>query len=62
MPKGSKTHKNNIKMNWGADRKVMPRIYRSHIRIKLDYISSIYRAICKSYLKNCKPCITKASD
>ena len=38
-------------MNWGADRKVMLRIYRSHIRTKLNYRSSIYSATRKSYLK-----------
>ena len=38
-------------MNWGADRKVMLRIYRSHIRTKLDYGSSINSATRKSYLE-----------
>ena len=38
-------------MNWGTDCKVMLRIYRSHIRTKLDYGSSIYSVTRKSYLK-----------
>ena len=39
------------KMNWGAGCKVMLRIYRSHIRTKVDYRSSIYNTTHKSYFK-----------
>ena len=52
MPIGYKTTKSNIKMNWGADCKVMLRIYRSDIRTKHDCKSCIYSATCKSYLAN----------
>ena len=35
----------------GADRKVMPRLYRSLIRSKLDYGCIVYGSSCKSYLQ-----------
>ena len=36
---------------WGADRKVLLRLYRSLIRSKLDYGSVVYVSARKSYLK-----------
>ena len=36
---------------WGADRKVLLRLYRSLIRSKLDYGSIVYGSARKSYLK-----------
>ena len=36
---------------WGADRKVLLRLYRSFIRSKLDYGSIVYGSARKSYLK-----------
>ena len=35
---------------WGADRKVMHRLYRSFIRSKLDYGCIVYGSARKSYL------------
>ena len=37
--------------DWGADRKVLLRLYRSLIRSKLDYGSIVYGSARKSYLK-----------
>ena len=39
------------KMDWGADRKVLLRLYRSLIRSKLDYGSIVYGSARKSYFK-----------
>jgi len=39
------------KMDWGADRKVLLRLYRSLIRSKLDYGCIVYGSARKSYLK-----------
>ena len=39
------------KLDWGADRQVLLRIYRSLIRSKLDYGSFIYGSARKSYLR-----------
>ena len=36
---------------WGADRKVLLRLYQSLIGSKLDYGSIVYESACKSYLK-----------
>ncbi|KAG1677306.1 RNA-directed DNA polymerase from mobile element jockey [Nymphon striatum] len=41
--------------NWGADRKVMLRFYRSLIRSKLDYGSVVYGSARKSYLRVLDP-------
>ncbi|KAG1655164.1 RNA-directed DNA polymerase from mobile element jockey [Nymphon striatum] len=41
--------------NWGADRKVMLRFYRSLIRSKLDYGSVVYGSARKSYLRALDP-------
>ena len=41
--------------NWGADRKVMLRLYRSLIRSKLDYGSIVYGSARKSYLEKLDP-------
>lgn len=38
-------------MDWGADRKVLLRLYRSLIRSKLDYGCVVYGSTRKSYLK-----------
>jgi len=37
--------------DWGADRKVLLRLYRSLVRSKLDYGSIVYGSARKSYLK-----------
>ena len=46
---------NILKVNgnteWGADRKVMLRLYRSLVRSKLDYGCIVYGSACKSYLQ-----------
>lgn len=39
------------KMDWGADREVLLRLYRSLIRSKLDYGCIVYGSARKSYLK-----------
>ena len=39
------------KMDWGADRKVLLRLYRSLVRSKLDYGCSVYGSARTSYLK-----------
>ena len=41
--------------DWGADRKVLLRLYRSLIRSKLDYGSIVYGSARKSYLKMLDP-------
>ena len=41
--------------DWGADRKVMLRLYRSLIRSKLDYGSIVYGSACKSHLQMLDP-------
>ena len=37
--------------NWGADRKILLRLYRALIWSKLDYGSIVYESARKSYLK-----------
>ena len=37
--------------DWGADRKVLLRLYRSVVRSKLDHGSIVYGSARKSYLK-----------
>ena len=37
--------------DWGADRNVLMRLYRSHIRSKLDYGCIVYGSARKSYIK-----------
>jgi ribonuclease HI len=39
------------KMDWGADRKVLLRLYRSLVRSKLDYGCIVYGSARKTYLK-----------
>jgi len=43
------------KMDWGADRVVLLRLYRSLVRSKLDYGSIIYSSARKSYLRKLQP-------
>ena len=38
-------------MDWGADRKVLLRLYRSLVRSKLDYGCVVYGSARKSYLR-----------
>ena len=42
-------------MDWGADRTVLLRLYRSLIRSKLDYGCCIWSSARKSYLKKLEP-------
>ena len=42
-------------MDWGADRTVLLRLYRSLVRSKLDYGCVVYSAARKSYLEKLKP-------
>ena len=46
-------HLGNIE--WGADRKVMLRLYRSVVRSKLDYGCIVYGSARKSYLQMLDP-------
>ena len=41
--------------NWGADRTVLLRLYRAHIRSKLDYGCMVYGSARDSYLKMLDP-------
>ena len=43
------------KMDWGADRIVLLRLYRSLVRSKLDYGCAVYSSARKSYLEKLKP-------
>jgi ribonuclease HI len=43
------------KMDWGADRTVLIRLYRSLIRSKLDYGCIVYSSARKTYLKRLQP-------
>ena len=43
------------KMDWGADRKVLLRLYRSLVRSRLDYGASVYGSARPSYLKKLEP-------
>ena len=38
-------------INWGADRKVLSRLYRSLVRSKLDYGCAVYGSVRLSYLR-----------
>ena len=51
MQKGPKLLKVVSHSEWGVDRKVLLRLYRSLIRSKLDYGSIVYGSARKSYLK-----------
>ena len=43
------------KMDWGADRVVLLRLYRSLVRSKLDYGCAVYGSARQSYLEKLKP-------
>ena len=43
------------KMDWGADRVVLLRLYRAFVRSKLDYGCTVYSSARKSYLKKLLP-------
>ena len=43
------------KMDWGADRVVLLRLYRSLVRSKLDYGCAVYSSARKSYLEKLEP-------
>ena len=40
------------RMDWGADQEVLLRLYRSHIRSKLDYACIVYGSARPSYIKS----------
>ena len=42
-------------MEWGGDREVLLKLYRSLVRSKLDCCSIVYGAACKSYLLKSDP-------
>ena len=39
------------KMNWGADRSVLLRLYRSFVHPRLEYGCAVFSSACKLYLK-----------
>lgn len=43
------------KLNWGADRKVLLRLFRSLVRSRLDYGAAVYGSARPSYLKKLEP-------
>ena len=43
------------KMDWGADRSVLMRIYHSFLRSRLKYGCAVFSSACKSYLKKLEP-------
>ena len=43
------------KMDWGADRSVLMRLYRSFVHSKLEYGCAVFSSARKSYLKNLEP-------
>ena len=42
-------------MEWGADQKTLLKLYRSLLRLKLDYGNFIYQSARKNYLKILNP-------
>ena len=43
------------KMDWGADRSVLMRLYRSFVRSRLEYGCTVFSSACKSYLTKLEP-------
>ena len=43
------------KMDWGADRSVLLRLYHSFVRSRLEYGCAVFSSACKSYLKKLEP-------
>ena len=43
------------KMDWGADRSVLLRLYRSFVHSRLEYGCAVFRSARKSYLKKLEP-------
>ena len=43
------------KMDWGADRSVLLRLYRSFVRSRLEYGCAVFSSARKSYLKKLEP-------
>ena len=43
------------KMDWGADRSILVRLYCSFVRSRLEYGSAVFSSICKSYVKKLEP-------
>ncbi len=41
--------------DWGADRKVLHRLYIAHVRSKLDYGCTVYGSACKTALRTLDP-------
>ncbi len=41
--------------DWGADRKVLHRLYIAHVRSKIDYGCTVYGSACKSALRTLDP-------
>ena len=43
------------KMDWGADRSVLMRLYRSFVSSRLEYDCAVFSSAHKSYLKKVEP-------
>ena len=43
------------KMDWGADRSLLMRLYRSFVRSILEHGCGAFSSACKSYLKKLEP-------
>ena len=43
------------KMDWGADRSVLLRLYRAFVRSRVEYGCAVFSSARKSYLKNLEP-------
>ena len=43
------------KMDWGADKSVLVRLYHSFVRSRLDYGCAVFSSARKSYLKKLEP-------
>ena len=46
---------NSFKMDWGADRSVLLRLYCSFVRCRLEYGCAVLSSARKSYLKKLEP-------
>ena len=55
VPQSTQPTKSCVGTEWGGDRKVVLRLYRSLIRLKLDYGSIVYGSARKTYLQILDP-------
>ena len=48
------------KMDWGADRNVLVRLYRAFVHSRMEYGCAVFSSARKSYLKKLEPIQTRA--